>query len=70
MAPVGVHEQDPEQLLRFWKINAFGAFLCAKAVWNDMVELKGGTILFTGATASLRGAAGFRYERKRREYFF
>eukprot|EP00271_Cylindrocystis_brebissonii_P001624 TRINITY_DN11888_c0_g1_i1.p1 TRINITY_DN11888_c0_g1~~TRINITY_DN11888_c0_g1_i1.p1 ORF type:complete len:250 (+),score=44.32 TRINITY_DN11888_c0_g1_i1:197-946(+) len=36
-----------------------GAFLCAQQVLAGMEEQQKGTIIFTGATASLRGGAGF-----------
>jgi len=35
-----------------------GAFICAQQVLRAMVERRQGTIIFTGATASVRGAAG------------
>lgn len=59
LAPVPVDKQSADTLLKYWKTNAFGAFLCAKQVWTGMAANNGGTILFTGATASLRGKAGF-----------
>jgi NAD(P)-dependent dehydrogenase (short-subunit alcohol dehydrogenase family) len=42
-----------------WKITARGAFVSAKEVLAHMVEQGKGTIIFTGATASLRGGALF-----------
>jgi len=42
-----------------WKVGCLGAFLAAKEVLPKMLEKKNGTILFTGATASLRSSAGF-----------
>lgn len=41
-----------------WKTNTMGAFLMAREVLPGMLERKHGTILFIGATASRRGAAG------------
>jgi NAD(P)-dependent dehydrogenase (short-subunit alcohol dehydrogenase family) len=52
-------KQEADVLEKFWRINCFGGFLCAKAVWSGMRSQGGGCIIFTGATASLRGAAGF-----------
>jgi NAD(P)-dependent dehydrogenase (short-subunit alcohol dehydrogenase family) len=42
-----------------WRVNAYALFLLARAVVPDMVASGTGTILVTGATASLRGGAGF-----------
>ncbi len=40
-----------------WRVATFGAFLVARAAANRMVPAGGGTLLYTGATGSLRGAA-------------
>lgn len=42
----------------FVKINMFGAYYAAKTVIPDMLEAGKGTIIFTGATASIRGSPG------------
>ena len=42
---------------RVWRINTFGAFLMGREVSKRMVERGEGTIIFTGATAALRGKA-------------
>lgn len=42
-----------------WELCALSAFAFARAVAPGMVERGRGTIIFTGATASTRGAAGF-----------
>ncbi len=47
----------PEAFEGSWRVCTFGAFLCSKQVVPGMLE-KGGTILFTGATSSIRGRAG------------
>lgn len=47
-----------EEFENFTKINLFGAFWSAKCVLPDMLAAAKGTILFTGATGALRGAAG------------
>lgn len=44
---------------KVWEMCAFAAFLTAREVAKRMIERKRGTMLFTGATASVRGAAGF-----------
>jgi NAD(P)-dependent dehydrogenase (short-subunit alcohol dehydrogenase family) len=48
-------EVTPEQFESSWRVNAMGAFLCAKQVVPGMKGRGGGSIIFTGATASLRG---------------
>lgn len=52
-------EVDAASFEASWRAGAFGAFLCAQAVLPGMLEAGGGTIVFTGATASLRGGRGF-----------
>jgi NAD(P)-dependent dehydrogenase (short-subunit alcohol dehydrogenase family) len=42
-----------------WRINTLGGFLCAKQVVPAMEKAGAGAIIFTGATASLRGGARF-----------
>ena len=48
-----------EEFERCLRVNCTGAFLAAKCVLPDMLERGRGTILLTGATASLRGSANF-----------
>ena len=45
--------------LKVWEMCAFGAFLAGREAAKHMVPRGRGTIIFTGATASLRGAAGY-----------
>jgi len=42
-----------------WRVGAFAGFLIGQAAARRMVARASGTILFTGATASLRGGANF-----------
>jgi NAD(P)-dependent dehydrogenase (short-subunit alcohol dehydrogenase family) len=44
---------------KVWEMAAFAGFLMGREVARCMVERQSGTIIFTGATASLRGSAGF-----------
>jgi NAD(P)-dependent dehydrogenase (short-subunit alcohol dehydrogenase family) len=44
---------------KVWEMAAFAGFLMGREVAKRMVERQNGTIIFTGATASLRGGAGF-----------
>jgi len=53
-----VAELDPEQVKRGWIAGAFGGFLVGQQAAKRMLPLQRGTILFTGATASVKGFAG------------
>ena len=44
----------PEQYEHAWRVNAYGAFLSAKAVAPDMIARGRGVMLFTGATAGVK----------------
>jgi NAD(P)-dependent dehydrogenase (short-subunit alcohol dehydrogenase family) len=48
----------PEDFERSWRVGCMGGFLVGQAAARAMLA-HGGTILFTGATASLRGSANF-----------
>jgi NAD(P)-dependent dehydrogenase (short-subunit alcohol dehydrogenase family) len=55
----GILELTPEQLESSWRIGCLGGLLMAQQVLPAMLERGRGTLLFTGATASLRGSARF-----------
>jgi NAD(P)-dependent dehydrogenase (short-subunit alcohol dehydrogenase family) len=57
--PASVVDTSPEDFERCWRVGCFGGFLVGREAAKRMLESGQGTILFTGATASLRGAAGF-----------
>jgi NAD(P)-dependent dehydrogenase (short-subunit alcohol dehydrogenase family) len=42
-----------------WRAHTFAGFLLGQAVLPNMLGRRGGTIIFTGATGSLRGSANF-----------
>jgi NAD(P)-dependent dehydrogenase (short-subunit alcohol dehydrogenase family) len=44
----------PEQFEHAWRINAFGAFLCARECAPEMTRRGRGVMLFTGATAGVK----------------
>ncbi len=44
---------------KVWEMCALAGFICAREIAARMLERKQGTIIFTGATASVRGSAGF-----------
>ena len=50
---------EPMVFDEHWRAHAFGAFLLAQAALPRMLERQAGTLIFTGATASLRGRANF-----------
>ena len=52
-------ELSPERFDECLRINCSGGFYGAQQVLPAMVEKGYGTVLFTGATASLRGSANF-----------
>jgi NAD(P)-dependent dehydrogenase (short-subunit alcohol dehydrogenase family) len=54
-----VLDTQPEDFERCWRVGCFGGYLVGRAAARLMVARGAGTILFTGATASLRGSAGF-----------
>jgi len=49
----------PEAFKDAWDAGCFGGFLTLKAALPDMLKAGHGTIIFSGATASLRGGANF-----------
>ncbi len=54
-----VVEQTAERFRTVWEFTAYGGFLCGRAAARRMRVRGRGTIIFTGATASLRGGKGF-----------
>ena len=54
-----VVDTEPEDFERCWRVGCFGGYLVGRAAARVMLKHRTGTILFTGATASLRGGAGF-----------
>jgi NAD(P)-dependent dehydrogenase (short-subunit alcohol dehydrogenase family) len=57
--PCSVLDETARKYMKIWELACFGGFLTAQAVARRMVQRGRGTILFTGATASVRGGAGF-----------
>jgi NAD(P)-dependent dehydrogenase (short-subunit alcohol dehydrogenase family) len=52
-------ELTPEAFESTWRGSAFAGFLFARAAIEQLLAGRGGTLLFTGATASLRGRGPF-----------
>ncbi len=57
--PSSILDQTAQRYFKVWQMACFAGFLCAREVARRMVARERGTMLFTGATASLRGAANF-----------
>jgi NAD(P)-dependent dehydrogenase (short-subunit alcohol dehydrogenase family) len=57
--PGGILDIDAEAFERCWRVGCLGGFLVGQAAARRMVPRGAGTILFTGATAALRGSAKF-----------
>ena len=55
----GIAETTERVYRKVWEMGALAGFLMGREVAKVMVPRGRGTILFTGATASLRGGAGF-----------
>jgi len=52
-------ELSAAEFEEFWRVGCFGGFLVGREAARRLVPLGRGTVLFTGASASLRGRAGF-----------
>ncbi|MBA3593742.1 MAG: SDR family oxidoreductase [Polaromonas sp.] len=62
-APSSILEESARKYFKIWEMACFSGFLNGREVAKRMVQRDGdglkGTIIFTGATASLRGGANF-----------
>ena len=56
--PGAITEMDASYFEHAWRVCCFGGFLFGREAARRMLP-RGGTLLFTGASASLRGRAGF-----------
>ncbi|MDC0255168.1 SDR family NAD(P)-dependent oxidoreductase [Bacteriovoracales bacterium] len=57
--PMKIVETSTKKFYKIWEMACFGGFLTGREAAKYLLPRKKGTIIFTGATASLRGAAGF-----------
>jgi NAD(P)-dependent dehydrogenase (short-subunit alcohol dehydrogenase family) len=57
--PCSILEETARKYFKIWEMACFGGFLVGREVARRMVTRGSGTIIFTGATAGLRGAANF-----------
>lgn len=57
--PIDFRELTAETFEAFWRVGCFGGFLVGREAARRLVPLGRGTVLFTGASGSLRGKPGF-----------
>jgi NAD(P)-dependent dehydrogenase (short-subunit alcohol dehydrogenase family) len=57
--PMAYLDMDQEFLTQMWKVNALAGFIFSKAAAQRMLPRGRGTIIFTGASGSMRGKAMF-----------
>jgi NAD(P)-dependent dehydrogenase (short-subunit alcohol dehydrogenase family) len=55
----GILEISDDLFVQAWRTGCFGGFVVGRAAAEAMLPQGRGTIMFTGATGSLRGGAGF-----------
>ena len=55
----GITETTSKKYYKTWEMAAYGAFLTGREVAKHMLPRKRGTIIFNGATASVRGGKGY-----------
>ncbi len=57
--PSSILEETARKYYKIWEMGCFSGFLTGREVAKRMVERGRGTMIFTGATASVRGGSGF-----------
>ena len=57
--PCSILDETARKYFKIWEMACLAGFLTAREVARRMVVRERGTMLFTGATASLRGSASF-----------
>ena len=57
--PCSVLDETARKYFKIWEMACYAGFLTGQAVARRMAARRRGTMIFTGATASLRGAASF-----------
>lgn len=57
--PCSILEETARKYFKIWEMACFSGFLAGREVARRMVARGRGTIIFTGATASMRGSANF-----------
>ena len=56
---IPIRDMTSRKFFKVWEMACFAGFLVGREAARAMVPRQKGTILFTGATASLRGGSGF-----------
>ena len=56
---IDFRELSAQQFEDFWRVGCFGGFLVGREAARRLVPLGRGTVIFTGASASIRGKPGF-----------
>ena len=56
---IDFRELTAAQFEEFWRVGCFGGFLVGREAARRLTPLGRGTVIFTGASASLRGKPGF-----------
>jgi len=57
--PCSILDETARKYFKIWEMACFGGFLVGREVAKRMVTRGHGTIIFTGATAGMRGSANF-----------
>jgi len=57
--PIPFEDLSSTQFEEFWRVNCFGGFLTAQRAMPLLCEQGHGSVIFTGASGSLRGKANF-----------
>lgn len=57
--PCSILEETAQKYFKIWEMACFSAFLVGREVAKRMVQRQRGNIIFTGATAGMRGSAYF-----------
>jgi short-subunit dehydrogenase len=57
--PCSILEETARKYFKIWEMACFSAFLVGREVAKRMLMRQRGTIIFTGATAGMRGSANF-----------
>jgi short-subunit dehydrogenase len=57
--PCSILDETARKYFKIWEMACFSGFLVGREVAKRMVTRERGTIIFTGATAGLRGSANF-----------
>jgi NAD(P)-dependent dehydrogenase (short-subunit alcohol dehydrogenase family) len=57
--PIGFRDVTVAEFEEFWRVCCLGGFIVGREAARHLVPLGRGTVIFSGASASLRGKAGF-----------